>query len=47
MADPKMKQKVGNAEVVKTGHTATNAYGANPDAQRRGPGGSVRNVEVK
>lgn len=47
MADASMKSKTGNATIVKQGHTATSAFGANPDAQRRGPGGSVRDISVK
>lgn len=47
MAEAKIKSKTGSAKVVKTGHTAASAYGANPDAQRRGPGGSVREIDFK
>ena len=47
MAEAKIKSKTGNATVIKTGHTATSGFGANPDAKRRGSGGAVREIDFK
>lgn len=47
MADPRIRSKTGNAPLVKQGHTATDGFGANPDAKRRGAGQSVRELDIK
>lgn len=36
MPKPTISSKTGNAPVVKTGHTASNRFGSNPDAKVRG-----------
>lgn len=47
MAKTQMPAVGSKGETVKLGHTATNAYGANPDAKRRGPGQSSRDLSLK
>lgn len=47
MAKTEMPAAGSKGTIDKLGHTATNAYGANPDAKRRGPGGSHRDLTLK
>lgn len=46
MPDATIKAKTGNAPLVKQGHTATNNYGSNPNAQRKGTD-SPRDLSIK
>lgn len=46
MAESTFKSKTGNAPIVKQGHTATDAFGANPSATAK-QGTSVRDLSVK
>lgn len=36
MPKPTISSKTGNAKIVKTGHTASNQYGSNPDVTVKG-----------
>ena len=36
-----------SAEIVQIGHTASDAFGNNPDAKNRGPGRTSRDLSIK
>jgi len=36
-----------SAEIVQIGHTASDAFGTNPDATTRGPGRTSRDLKIK
>lgn len=46
MPKPTMTAKTGNAPVVKTGHTASNQFGSNPDVKVKGRSAS-RDLGIK
>jgi hypothetical protein len=44
--EAKIQSNTGNAKITKVGHTATTAYGSNPDAKRKG-NLTVRDLSAK
>lgn len=46
MPKPTLSAKTGSAPLRKTGHTASNRFGSNPDAKVRG-GSASRDLSAK
>lgn len=47
MAKTQMPATKSGGDIVKVGHTKTNAFGGNPDAKRHGPGQSATELSLK
>lgn len=46
MPKPTIESKTGNAQIVKTGHTASNQHGSDPNMKVKGRS-AVRELNVK